>query len=740
MLTMLFLWSSYFKGAGGVIDWIKLQEQKVIETTVHSFRLGPFELNVPGESYVILEYFHGSDITPNTTASYIFIFSLTFGAILLVTFITTLERFWFFAGMGLFILFIASLRLEVLGVFGTHSQIPVIITLILFVLPAFYFNRIKSTVSFVIRLLVFFFITVLVATTIQLFSSVDFPFYHLTLTGYTPGLIISVLFIIMVAHEVLALFVYMASQGSSKSLRHLSIISVIYLSNLFITCFHELGVIQWNFLYINLYLLLTISAILGIWGFRHREILYDNIFPFAPFGAYFFVALGAICFATTGQLLANANDPALKIIRDAIIFSHTGYGLIFLAYIFSNFILLLARNLPVYKVLYNPTRMHYFTYRFAGMITMLAFVFYSNWREYVFHGLAGFYNTAGDLYTLLGNDVYAESFYEQGQSQAFQNNRSNYALASLRSARFNLEDAHDDYELANGKRPTPFSLANAGNIYMWESKPGDAIGMYQRGNTWLGGSNVLENNLGFAYTKVHNLDSAIFYLNKSRENSFTKASAETNFFALAALELVSLKVDSTLGLFDQSYNGVTGNALALATLQQQDFKTEVFPLKEKKLNLYSATLLNNYIIKYATSLDSTFIQQAHLIASDSANSDYSEAIKSAIAFGFYLQGNVSKALELLAELTFVTQSYQGKFNYIMGLWALEQRNPELASSYFTYADTYDYKDARFYNAIALSESGKTSEASVAWDTLFQNGSVEQKNIALQMKNILSLQL
>ncbi|MBA4058406.1 MAG: hypothetical protein C0490_27050, partial [Marivirga sp.] len=39
ILTMLLLWFSYFQGAGGVIDWVKLQEQKVIETSVHSFTL-----------------------------------------------------------------------------------------------------------------------------------------------------------------------------------------------------------------------------------------------------------------------------------------------------------------------------------------------------------------------------------------------------------------------------------------------------------------------------------------------------------------------------------------------------------------------------------------------------------------------------------------------------------------------------------------------------------------------------
>jgi len=736
--TIIFLWFSYFRGESGVIHWEKLQEQKVVESSVHQFQLGPFELSVPGESYVILEYFHGSDITPNTTASYIFLFVMIFSAIVMLTIITTLGKFSYYVGMGIFILFLVSLRIEVLGIFGLHGQVPVITVLIVYVLPGFYFNRFRPTVPFASRFLVFLTITVFIGLLINYFSSVALPFYHLTLTGYVPGLIVSILFIITVAHEVFAAFVYIVSQGSSKTLRHLSLICIIYMGNLIITCFHEMGIIQWDFLYINLYLLLTISAILGIWGFRQREILYENILPFAPFGAYFFLALASISFATTAQLLVNGNDPALKVIRDVIIFTHTGYGIIFLTYIFSNFVLMLARNLPVYKVLYNPTRMPYFTYRFAGLIATLAFIFYSNWRDYVFNGVAAFYNTAGDLYTMLGNDAYAESFYEQGQSQGFQNNRSNYALATLKSSRFNMEAAHKDYERANSKRPTPYSLVNAGNLYIWENNVPEAIRQYQRSYKQFTDLHVLENNLGFAYTKVRNLDSALVYLNKARENSLTRISAETNFFALAALELVPLKIDSIISLFNNSSPAMMGNALALSTLQEQELKTVLQPLAEKRLNLYTATQLNNYCIKYAKSVDTTFTNQAYAIASDSNNSDYSEAIKASLAFAFYHQGNVTRALQLLAELAYISQSHHGKFNYIMGLWALEQQNPELAASYFTFADTYDYKEARFYHAIALSEAGRIGEALVAWDSLVLRTTGEQQAIAIQMRKILSL--
>ena len=738
LVALAFLWFGYFQGADGVIHWEKFQEQKIIETTVHEFRLGPFNLNVPGESYVILEYFNGSHIVPNTAASYVFLSVIVFCAVILLSVITTLPRFWYFIGMALFILFLVSLRLEVLSIAGFTNRIPIIVILILYVTPSFYFNQFHTSASIGYRLAVFSLITLGIALSIFLFAGVEYPFYHLTLTSYTTGLVISVLFIIMVAHEILASFVYVASQGTSKSLRHLSLISVIYMTNVIIMCMHELEVIDWNFMYLNPYLLLSISAILGVWGFRKRESMYGNIFPFDPYGAYFFLALGAICFATIAQLLGNANDPALKLIRDAIVFSHTGYGIIFLTYVFSNFVLMLARNLPVYKVLYNPTRMPYFTYRLAGLIAMLGFVFYSNWRTYVFHGAAGFYNTAGDLHTLLNNKAYAESFYEQARTQAFQNHRSNYALATLKASRYNFKDAHDNYEYANAKKPTPYSLTNAGNIYLWENNSFQAIRSYQDADQKLPRSGPIKNNLGFGFTKIHDVDSALLYLNDARSYSISKTSAEANFLGLAALEFLPVKTDSLLEYFD-AHPAVISNAIALSTLQREKFTTPIDPLKAKYLDLYTATLLNNHIIKQATTLDTTFIHEAYRIADDSLNADYSEALKSSIAFAFYYRGNVAKALEVLAELAYISQQYQGKFNYIMGLWALEQGNPELASTYFNFADTYTYKEGKFYNAIALSEAGKREEALTRWDTVASDPDEGKRRIADQMKKILRLQ-
>jgi hypothetical protein len=738
LFSLLFMWFTWFQGVHGIIHWERVQEQKIIETSVHQFQLGPFQLSIPGESYVIFEYLHGSDIQHNQSASYIFLAILIFSSMLILSVISTLKKFWYFLGMALFIFFILALRLDVLHVFGVRGYAIPVVVLLLYISLSFYFKSFRSVAGFGTRLLAFTALAIVCGVIIFYFSEIPFPLLHLVVTAYLPALIISALFIVMVAHEILVSFVYISSQGTTRSLKHFSIISAIYLVNVFIACLHELGAIQWDFLYVNLYLLLSISALLGLWGFRLREPLYESILSFSPAGAFFYVGLGAICMITISQLLGNANDAALKIIRDLIIFSHTAYGIIFMTYIFSNFMVMMADNLPVYKLLYKPNRMPFFTFRLAGLIAMLAFLFYSDWRQYVYHGMAGFYNYVGDLYILQDNEMLAQSFYEESRKHAFQNHRANYALAAMKSSRINFEDAHYNYELANGRRPSEFSLVNDGNLYVWEKKYFPAIQAYRYGMEIMPSSGALANNLGFAYGKVHALDSATYFINQARQHSLTETAAEGNFLAVAGTEQLPIRTDSVVKIFDNTSTGVISNAIALATLFDQKIETSVDPLAETNLDLYAATLLNNYTIRHARMLDTLFIKKIHEVASDSLNYEYSEALKATLAHAWYHQGNVTEALKMLAELAYITQDYRGKYNYIMGLWALDQGNPEIASSYFMHAETADYKDSRFYNAIALTEAGKIFEAFVAWDSVSSKGDVNEKEIATRMQRILML--
>src|SRR5688500_10639228 len=147
LFSMFYLWFTWFQGAEGIIHWEKLQEQRIVETTVHNFRLGPFQLNIPGESYVIMEYLQGSEIQHNKVASYVFLAVLIICAMVLLTLITTFKKFWYFIGMALFILFVLALRLDVLVAFGIRGYTIPVIILALFISLSFYFKSFNTTTS-----------------------------------------------------------------------------------------------------------------------------------------------------------------------------------------------------------------------------------------------------------------------------------------------------------------------------------------------------------------------------------------------------------------------------------------------------------------------------------------------------------------------------------------------------------------------------------------------------------------
>lgn len=739
--SLLFMWYGYFAGVNGVIPWERLQEQKLLESIIHTFRTGPFTLSVPGENYVIFEYFQGGSLTPNATGSYIFLFILAVVTVSMITIISTLERFWYLAGMTLFIVFIISLRFEVLGLFGYYNYYGTAVILILLVGPSVYFNMVRKYTTFLTRLITFSVITLLVILLLTFFSTAEKPLLHISVTSYGAALILTVLFILVIAHEILASFIALMGHGNatSRNFNHFAIITGIYLLNVIITALHEMKVIEWNFVYINLYLLFTISGILAVWGFRIREPLYGNIFSFYPVGAFFIISLGALAFATTAHMLINANDAGLRVVRAIIIFSHAGYGILFFTYILSNFAAMMWRNLPVYKLLYKPNRMPYFTFQFAGLIATLAFVFYVGWRTVVYNGLAGFYNHLADLHMVLENEAFALAHYDKSQSFAFQNHHANYALGKLKTQRYALEEARRNYQLANGN-PSEFSLINEGNLFLWENNIFEAISSFRKAIQQVPESGRLHNNLGFAFGKVHNIDSAIFYLNKALETSGSREPAETNFFAIAATEYIPLRADSVLKTFQTAYPATIANALALATLQQQPFSININPLENHHLNLYTATLLNNFILQNIKTIDSTFIERAYEIASDSINEDYSEALKLGLASAYYHQENISRALSIMGELAYLSQAYQGKYNYLMGLWSLEQNSPLLASTYFDYAVLFDYKDATLYNAIALTEANLVNDALTAWDSVAKSTDTNEQEMAARIKRILSTDL
>jgi hypothetical protein len=731
----------HFTGIDNVVQWEKFQEQKVVETTLHEFQSGSFQLAVPANVYILFEYFQGSSLKPNVYVSYAFVLVLAIAFVYLIVVFSALERFWYFASMSLVILFLVSLRLDVLSVFGLDKQWFSIGVIVLYVATSFYINAFRKNTSFQTRVLIFSSITAGIALLIGFFANVPLPFLYLSVTAYVPAILITVLFIIMVAQEIPAGFLYLTSQAqSAKGLYHFLIIMVIYLLNLVLIYAHDMGYVHWDILYINIYLLFTITSVVGLWGWRHREERYGNVMPFYPFGGYFYLALTSIAFSTLAYLKGTANDAPLEALSDILVFCHIGFGFIMLLYVLSNFIGVFEKNLSVWKVLYKPNRMPYETFRLGGLVVVLSFIFYNDWKDYVYNGFSGFWNSMGDLYVEIDRGDVAQTYYEQGRNYGYANQHANYARAYHFASEFQWAKSHEYYERSNVKRPSVYALVNNANVFNWEENYFASIFALQAAAKQMPASPQIMNNLGFMYGKVHALDSALYFLNEARKHSDAKSQAETNFVGIATQELLPLSPDSLAALFDVKNPGVLANAVGLATITHTNFTFEVQPFQLGALTLHQATLLNNYVLNKAYTLSATELEEAEKIAQDSVNGNFAEALKVALAHAHYLQGNVTKALQLMGELSYISESNKGKYSYYIGLWQLEQGNAAAAALAFRAASTHSFKNASLYLAVAETENRNIAEALVLWDSISRNGTDLEKILAFSMKNTLTINL
>jgi hypothetical protein len=210
--------------------------------------------------------------------------------------------------------------METLQLFGFEGKVVPGIIIFIYIALAFLFQSFRKETQFTVRFICFFVTTVAIGVTIYFGSPITFPFLQLAASGISFGLIITLIFIFMVAHEIIASIIWVTSQRhtGSKSLRQFGIFAAVYVANILLTYFQTTGYITWGIYTINLFLLVSISGVLAIWGFRQREEQYSNITQADPFGAYLILSLFLIAFGSISFFFLSGNDPAITLIKEMI--------------------------------------------------------------------------------------------------------------------------------------------------------------------------------------------------------------------------------------------------------------------------------------------------------------------------------------------------------------------------------------------------------------------------------------
>ena len=734
---------NYFIGTEGIIGWDTMAKTERVSTLIDSFKLGPFTLNTTDDNILFFQNFTGSEAL-YSPSSYYLLFAITIiGMVIFITVVSDLPSFWFFVGLTVFLGLLVNFKFEVLLLFGSSQKWGLIGTILIYFSAAYFFNKINDSFSFLTRLATFTVITLVLGAIIYYTAEVNTPFLYMSVYGIINPLLVSLVFIIMVSHEIIASFVYLLTRSNSasskNSLTHFYLISSIYLINVLLLYLHDRGIIDWNIVYINTYLLLAVSAIIGIWGFQRRAAQFANILGASVNGALIFIIMFVVCFATIAHFTATFNDPALYLIEDVIIYAHLGFDVIFLVYITSNFIEPLGKNMQVYKVLYKPSNMPYFTYCFAGLIACAALVFTAGWSIYVHKGYSAYYNSIADMHYINGELPLADTYYKQGAFYGYQNHKSHYMLANLCEKRGDDINAAINYKKAIAKNPSPQAYANLSNLYLTQDNFFDALFTLNEGNAKLPGNPRLENNLGIVYAKTNIVDTASFYIEKATNYDITAKTAQSNLVALLAKNKLDIDLDSIFSDWDSKGDLIAmNNELALYNQNRDHFSSDYWP-KDSILSFLEASVLYNQSFNQLFATDSLSSKPILSLVSRPENAEAYEMLSFGLSINWYKQNNITQAFRKLNWLANNSPIQGGKFFNTLGLWALEQGASETAIDHFSWASERFFKDAPFNKAIALTEASHIPQAMEEWVKLSSTGPEGTREIARTMLEILNPQ-
>ncbi|MEP2026592.1 MAG: hypothetical protein ABJH98_01955 [Reichenbachiella sp.] len=626
---------------------------------------------------IFQKVFGGSKTLPTTyTYSYlVLLYACLMGCLTISTY---LEKFWYYIGVGLWILLVVLSGISNVGFFDLYNQTAIIVVLMLFLPVSYYFNSINENIGMGKRFLAFSGLMTLVFGLIYFGSTYESPLLFLARFSYLPAALICLVFILIIGHEIIYAILSLTtpySKNSSNNTTHFIVLSVAYLLNLIVLYLFKIDYLDWDIFYINEFLLLAISTILGIWGIRSRENRYSRILPYYPYTAFLYLGLGLITFITLGFQAFHANDAFITSMENLILYSHFGFGLMFFLYIIFNFITQLKQNLPVHQFAYVEDNFPYISARIAGLIVVAALFFRAHYGSF-YQGVAGYYNGLGDLNLTLDNETVAQHYYKESVTKNTNNHHGNFQLALLEKDPLKRLIYSKN---AIKQKPTPYAYASLGKEYENSSRFFDALFTYQDGLKAFPDHWAIQNNIALLYNKTNVLDSALYYLENSTPGSWKQSVVDANRNAVASMHGLKLLDENKTDLerFDLQSNALA-NQLISSDTSKLSFVTQP---QNIVLNLFTFSYLKNLGLYCYSNKLPEFLQLIDPYLEAPENAAFRKEITMVKAFNLYQNGKVSKAIELIYQLKEVYEDESGKWNALLGKWCLELEAPIQGSKY-----------------------------------------------------------
>jgi hypothetical protein len=733
---------AYFTGDGATLPMHLVPHLAPVPLTLDSVAVGPVRLPLPVSGFITtLTHDVGGPYTqPLAAGLWLGVLALAVAGWLAV--VSMLRRPAFIAGTVPVIFLLTSLNADGLGIFSATKQYFLYLSLGVLGAAALGLQAYGERVRAAWRVGIFMALVAGLVALLLAKTKLPLPETALHLAAYaTPasaGLVAAL--VLWVGVENIRALLWFNTQAERPEGRFgllpFVLASVLYLGTL--------GLYFWNDgvlplvggLHFDPLLLLLPAVLMGGLGLRERAPSYAGWLPVAAARPLYWL-LAASASAALGYALATANTPLLTAARG---FSGRALGLLgaaFLLYTLVNFGTLIRQRLRVYRVVFEPRRLPFYTVYVLGLAGLFLYELRNNW-PLLNLTQAGQYNQLGDLTRQqsearpddLPLALLAERYYAESGDVLDRFNRSaqlgRAALYRFRSQRQNELNALRRTLLRQPDEKVSFKLSA---LLTEPADFFDALEVARQARRAAPYSFALASDMAQLFTRSALTDSVAIYLDKAerlKPRSYVGRTNQLGFLLSQGLVPAAQKLadDSKAtaqepGLLAnkellQLLAGTSAPVVALAA--PADLDGAAFA------HLYQTALLTVRAAQPGACrhLVSTLAQ----LAERPANEPYYEQLLFLQALLRHAAGQELAARQTLAPLTVGTTPATAYYQYVLGLWQLQQQQYATAASQLALAASHGAADAHLPHAWALALAGQTDSAQAEYRRLLAAGPVQ----------------
>jgi hypothetical protein len=724
----------YFTGESATLPVQLVPHLAPVPLILDSVAVGPARLALPMSGFITtLTHDVGGPYTqPLAAGLWLGVLALALAGWLAV--VSMLERPAFLAGTVPVVFLLMSLNADGLGIFNDSKQYFLYLTLGALGAAALGLQAFGDRVRVMWRVAIF--LALLGGLVVLLLARTKLPLaetaLHLAAYATPAGAGLVAALISWVGVENIRALLWFNTQAERPEGRFgllpFVLASLLYLGALALYYWNDGELALGGGLHLDPLVLLLPAIITAGLGLRERAPSYSGWLPYAAARPLYWLLVAAAS-AALGYALATANTPLLAAARA---FSGRALGLLgaaFLLYVLVNFGSLIRQRLPVHRVVFEPRRLPFYTVYILGLAGLFLFELRNNWPllDLV---QAGQYNQLGDLarqqsearpddlpLALLAERYYAES----GDVLARFNRTAQLGRAALYRFRDQRQNELNALRRALKRQPDAKISLKLNALLTEPADFFDALEVMREARRGAPGSFALASDMAQLFTRSALTDSVAFYLDKAERlqpSSYVSRTNQLGFLLSQNLVPAAQKLAA-----DPKATAAEPGWQANKELLQLLAHEPVAPAAGSYTNLDRASFAQLYHTALLTARAAQpgacrrLTGELTRLASYAANEPYYEQILFLQALLRHAAGDELAARQTLAPLTVGTTPAAGYYQYVLGLWQLQQQQYATAASQLALAAEHGATDARLPRAWALAFAGQTDSARAAYQRL-----------------------